>query len=172
MNNMSIKLEAYDLSKISILTVDDNPFMRLVLRNVMSSFGVAKCWEAKGAADGIRALEVIFPDIIFCEWDMAPVDGLEFVKIIRTDRTSPHRFTPIVMLGGYVDHGNVCFARDAGIHEYLIKPYSASSLYKRVVSIIENPRVFIQGAGYLGPDRRRNASKSFTGEDRRKNNIT
>ena len=86
---------------------------------------------------------------------MEPLDGLDFVRLVRTAKDSPNPYVPIIMLSGYTEYRRVTEARDAGINEFLAKPISARALYLRFASIIDNPRPFIRTKSYFGPDRRR-----------------
>lgn len=71
------------------------------------------------------------------------------------------------MLTGHTEANNVIEARDAGITEFLAKPISVTSLYKRICSIIEHPRTFIHCETFDGPDRRRREGDNFHGDERR-----
>ena len=57
-------------------------------------------------------------------------------------------------------------ARDAGVTEFLIKPFSMNDLKTRIVAILKHPRTFIEVSDYFGPDRRR-ADREFYGDDQR-----
>jgi DNA-binding response OmpR family regulator len=72
------------------------------------------------------------------------------------------------MLTGHTEKARVTAARDAGITEFLAKPISAKALYQRIANVVANPRPFIKTKTYFGPDRRRNASSNYTGQERRK----
>ncbi len=86
---------------------------------------------------------------------MEPLDGLDFVRLVRTAKDSANPYVPIIMLTGYTEYRRVVEARDAGVNEFLAKPISARALYQRFASIIDNPRSFIKTKNYFGPDRRR-----------------
>ena len=66
-------------------------------------------------------------------------------------------------------HGekNVIKARNAGVTEFLAKPFSAKALYGRILNIVANPRPFIKSKHYFGPDRRRTKGTNYTGPERR-----
>ena len=98
---------------------------------------------------------------------MSPLDGLDFVRLVRTGNDSPNKFVPIVMLTGHTETHRVMEARDCGVNEFLAKPNSARGLYARIRQIIDNPRPFIQTSRYFGPDRRRRQITNYQGPDRR-----
>ncbi len=88
--------------------------------------------------------------------------------MIRNRDDSPNCYVPIIMLTGHAEKTTVELARDAGVHEFLAKPVSATKLFEKIKNIIENPRVFIRTSDYFGPDRRRNQDPDFQGPERRK----
>jgi len=75
---------------------------------------------------------------------------------------------PIVMITGYSAWSRVETARDKGVTEFLIKPFTADDVAKRLASVITNPRDFIEIETFFGPDRRRRVAPNFTGPYRRK----
>jgi len=98
---------------------------------------------------------------------MAPMDGLEFSRTVRTAGNSPNPFVPIIMITGHTEKHQVEAARDAGITEFLIKPITAQSLFSRIAEVVERPRAFVRCESYFGPDRRRRNVESYTGPWRR-----
>jgi two-component system chemotaxis response regulator CheY len=161
-------MSGYNLSQLTGLVVDDSVFMQRVLEEVLRELGLGGVAIAE---DGIEAFDKFMtyrPDFVITDWDMDKVDGPAFVKRVRTDEKSSNPFVPIIMLTGYGEHSRVLEARDFGITEFMVKPISAGGIYKRIVSLIENPRPFIDsGTGYFGPCRRRLDLANFEGENRR-----
>jgi CheY-like chemotaxis protein len=161
------RLPAYVLEKLRFLVVDDDPHMREVVAAILRSFGVGRISEA---GDGTEALEVMRdepPDIVLSDWMMEPMNGLDFVRALRTAPDSPNPFVPIIMLTSHTELHRVMAARDAGITEFLAKPISATTLYGRICSVIEKPRSFVKAAEYKGPDRRRRRDPYQAGAGRR-----
>jgi DNA-binding response OmpR family regulator len=97
-------------------------------------------------------------DIVISDLIMSPIDGLLLLRWIRTAKESPDLFVPFVMLSGAAD--NVNQARELGSTEFLAKPFSAQSVYKRILEVIDYPRQFVTTTHYFGPDRRRRESGS------------
>jgi DNA-binding response OmpR family regulator len=95
---------------------------------------------------------------------MAPMDGLELTRLIRTSEDSPDPFVPIIMLSGHVDRMRA--ARDAGVSEFMMKPVSVRTFLACLGAVVERPRPFVRANGYFGPDRRRMLTP-FSGPDRR-----
>ncbi|MEE8393358.1 MAG: response regulator [Rhodospirillales bacterium] len=163
--------KAYNLEKLNFLVVDDNKHMRVLVRTILNTLGVRNVTEADDGAGAFKELQHFHADIVICDWNMDPFDGLDFTRMVRTASDSPNPFVPIIMLTGHTETHRVMEARDAGIHEYIAKPISPKSLYSRIRAIIERPREFVRvkGAlGYFGPDRRRHRAHGYLGADRRK----
>lgn len=160
----------YNLTRLNFLIVDDNKHMRALVKSILHALGVKNVVEAVDGADAFKELRHFPADVIICDWNMQPLDGLDFVRMVRTGSDSPNPFVPIIMLTGHTEMNRVMEARDCGVHEFLAKPISAKQLYARIRSIIENPRTFVRAGLYFGPDRRRRENPHYNGKERRKEN--
>ncbi len=158
----------YNLTRLNFLIVDDNKHMRALVKSILHALGVKSVLEAGDGADAFKELRHFPADVIVCDWSMSPLDGLDFVRMVRTGSDSPNPFVPIIMLTGHTEMHRVLEARDSGVHEFLAKPVSATKLYSRIRRIIENPRPFVRAGLYFGPDRRRQESLAYNGPERRK----
>lgn len=161
----------YSLERLNFLIVDDNKHMRALVKTILHALGVKNTLEATDGADAFKELRHFPADVIICDWNMSPLDGMDFVRLVRTGKDSPNPFVPIIMLTGHTEMYRVVEARDAGVNEFLAKPISAKALYARIRSIIERPREFIRTASYFGPDRRRRQNPNYNGPERRKDSI-
>jgi DNA-binding response OmpR family regulator len=74
---------------------------------------------------------------------------------------------PIIMMTGYSAQPRVIDARDQGVTEFLVKPFSASDLAKRIAYVINRPRDFVDSKKFFGPSRRRKRDE-YSGPERRK----
>ena len=162
------ELTAYDLSELNVLIVDDNPHMRYLVRQLLGAFGVRNKQEAEDGATALKCLYSFQADFVICDWNMSPLDGLDFTRMVRTSEDTQNPFLPIIMLTGHTELHRVEEARDAGVDEFLSKPISATALYSRIVSVIEKRRPFVRSNTFLGPDRRRRRKlSSYKGPERR-----
>lgn len=159
---------AYDLKNLNILLVEDDPSMRLLLRDMLNAFGVDKIVPVSDGTKAFAELRQFPADIIITDWVMEPLDGIDFTRMVRTAPDSPNPFVPIIMLTSQGAYDRVQEARDTGVTEFLIKPVTANALYSRIGNVIQKPRQFVRVSEYFGPDRRR-TMKNFRGEDRREN---
>lgn len=150
---------------VSILVVDDNTFMRNLIVSTVRMLGISNVVAKSSATAAIEALRESRRnphgagfgtiDIVLSDFVMEEVDGALFLRWIRTSKQAPDRFVPFVMVSGAADQQIVEAARDAGVSEFLAKPFSAKSLGDRILEVIKNPRQYVLAPGYFGPDRRR-----------------
>ncbi len=153
----------WDLSRLRVVVIDDNQFSRELASLCLSALGIKEIYAADGAKSGMEAMRSNAPDIVLVDWVMEPVDGIGFVKAIRGNKGNPFRFLPIMIVSAYSEQWRVEQARDSGANEFVVKPFSAYSLYTKIRGIIESPRPFVDVAdGYFGPDRRRKSSPVAT----------
>ena len=139
-------------------------------QSILTALGVQKVVDASDGADTFKELRHFPADIIICDWNMEPLDGIDFIKMVRTASDSPNPFVPTIMLTVHTEMNRVVETRDAVVHEFFAKPISAKALYSRIRSIIDRPRPFIRVGQYFGPDRRRRDNPGYRGAERRKIN--
>lgn len=156
-----------NLAHLAVLVVDDNRHMLVLVKTILHALGIKNVRLANDPAEGFDELKQFAADIIVTDWNMQPLDGLDFVRLIRRAGDSANPEVPIIMLTGHTEMRLVMEARNAGVNEVLAKPVSIEALYNRILAIRERPRAFIRAAGYVGPDRRRQ-QRPFAGPERRK----
>jgi two-component system, chemotaxis family, chemotaxis protein CheY len=154
---------SYNFERIRILVIDDNQPMLDICKNILLTFGVGEILTAENGRDGFRLFCQENPDIVMADWMMNPTDGIDLTHTIRTSTLSPNHYVPIILMTGFSEKNRVFQARDAGVTEFLVKPFMARDLYKRISQIIERPRQFIKSDEFFGPDRRRKIDPYFTG---------
>lgn len=158
------------LENIRVLIVDPNAFMRSVIQDALQVFGGRHFAQAGDGADAFRRMQSYVPDIILTEWMMAPLDGLELTRLVRTGKDSPNPYVPIIMVTAHAEGRHVLVARDAGINGFVAKPVSPKNLLRHIIEITEYPRPFISTTGYFGPDRRRRSAE-YVGLERRRSSA-
>lgn len=158
------------LSNVNVLLVDADERMVSLLRKVLTSLGFGAIYTAKNGHDAVQQLHAKSIDLVITDWDMRPVNGIEFTQFIRCNRLSPNRQIPIIMLTGKAKREHVEEARDQGVTEFLVKPFTVRALCDRILLVIETPRSFILNSTYTGPDRRRRQLSLQGKADRRQEN--
>ena len=158
---------AFKFGTLSVLVVEDVTPMKRLICSVLETLGVGHVMSATNGEQGFDIFRKNNPDIVISDWAMKPMDGIEFTKLIRKDAMSPNRLTPVILITGYSAEMRVKKARDAGVTEFLVKPFSAHDIATRISHVINNPRDFIDYSDYFGPDRRRQAGPGYAGPFRR-----
>ena len=158
-------LQKLNWARLTVMIVDDDRFVRTLMESALRAFGIGEVVAESDGATAIKRLKLskVDPhkagiheiDLILSDYRMPSVDGNLFLHWIRTGDQVPDRFVPFIMISGAADREVVEEARDAGVTEFLAKPFSANSLAERFLQVVNKPRPFILARGFFGPDRRR-----------------
>jgi DNA-binding response OmpR family regulator len=143
------------MQSLTVLIVDDNQYMRKVVRNILVNIGVKNIHEAADGIAGLEAIRMFAPDLVILDWEMPLLNGAELVRIVRSPDVFPLPHVPIIMLSAHGERWRVVEASRIGVNEYLVKPVSAKSLFDRMVSILVKPRPIVRVGDYYGPEPRR-----------------
>ena len=159
-----------DISKLGLmaLVVDDDAGMRTLVRRLLQRMKVG----SKECGDGREALGMLETtkfDFALCDLNMKILDGIGFVTSVRNLPDMRLQVLPVIMITGNASRIAVNSARDAGINEVLVKPFTEGGLQARIKEVILRPRPFVFGPTYYGPCRRRRTDERYRGPERRKN---
>ena len=161
------KFMAFEFSKLKVLVVEDVAPMRQLFIAVLRNLGIKSIEEAQNGDEAFEKFSKNNHDIILSDWMMTPGDGLELTHKVRRSAESPNKMAPIILITGYSAWSRVETARDSGVTEFLIKPFTAHDIAKRLAYVITNPRDFVETTNFFGPDRRRRVDPSYKGDLRR-----
>lgn len=167
LNFFGVIVMTYQFKNARILIVDDMPPMLTLTSSILRIFGFENVETATDADEAFTTFCKFDPDLVITDWQMEPYDGLELVRKMRTSQMSPNRFVPVIMMTGYSHRIRVEASRDAGVTEFLVKPFKAKDLYARIEQLIEKPRQFVEAEEFFGPDRRRRKAADYKGPRRR-----
>ena len=148
---ITLKQAEFRIQQLHVLVVDDNAFMRTIVRGLLSKIGVKTVSEA---GDGVAALDKIretSPDVVILDWEMPLLNGPDLVRIVRSPGTFPTPDLPIIMLSAYGEQWRILESVKLGVNEFLCKPVSAKALYERLLSILLKPRASVRRGDYYGP---------------------
>src|ERR1044071_5191819 len=148
----------FRIQQLSVLVVDDNAFMRKMVRSLLHNIGVKKVYEAADGIAGLEQIRAVAPDVVILDWEMPLLNGPELVRIVRSPGVFPMPDIPIIMLTAHGERWRVAEAAKLGVNEFLCKPVSAKALLDRLLSILLKPRESIQLGKYNGPVPRHPAS--------------
>lgn len=155
------------LDQLKILLVDDNQHMRVLLIELLRAVGINKVHEAADGAEGLQMMRSHPVDIVMTDLAMEPLDGIDFVRLIRNSSDSPNQMIPVIMITGHLTMRRIQEARDAGVNEFVAKPITARNVLERLQLIVDHPRPFVRTDDYFGPDRRRRNDPNYAGPWRR-----
>lgn len=162
-------MKAIDLSRHHVFIIDNNRDMLVLLRIMLRDMG---CQAVEDASDGLKAYDLLkdgyTPHLIITDWMMPIITGIELVYAIRSPNELG-RSTPIVMMSEFQDDAHEAEARDAGVDEFLGKPFSNQDMTRCIAAVTHFRRPFIRAPRYNGPDRRRRVMEDYPGPERRKN---
>lgn len=132
-----------DFKKLSVLVVDDEPFMRSLIKRLLVELEITKAWEAADGDEALRKVKEVEGalDLIICDLEMPKMDGIEFVKRLRELTGFPNASIPVLIVTGHSEVESVKEAVEAGIHGYLVKPVSKAALEKRIVAAMTSPLI-------------------------------
>ena len=114
------------------MVVDDSPVIRKVARRILESMG----YVVTEAVDGIDALEKCsqnMPDAVLVDWDMPRMDGVEFIRELRTRHESDG--VKILFCISEVIVTEIMKAKRAGCHGYILKPFTKQILENGLAEI-------------------------------------
>jgi len=156
----------HDFSRYDVFVVSADQQARPLIAALLRAGGFEKILVCADGKDALEYLEHKHADIMIVDWESGSIGGLELVRRLRNETRSPDPSVQIIMITAFTERQNIEAARDAGVSELLAKPVSNEALFKRIVSVVANPRPFIRVGDYFGPDRRRKIS-DFLGDERR-----
>ena len=118
-----------------ILIVDDAAFMRKVIRDTLTKNGFTALHEAVDGKDAVEKYFELQPDLVLMDITMPNMDGLEALKAIRAKDNKAN----VVMCSAMGQEAMVVEAVQAGIKDFIVKPFKEDRLMKTVNSILGNP---------------------------------
>lgn len=118
--------------QLKTLIVDDHKTMLRIIRNLLNQIGITDIEEANDGKEALQKLVSQRYDLILSDWNMMPMTGLEFLQYVRRDQTYGHKNVPFVMITAETKVENVMEAKNAGVDNYIIKPFNAETLEVKI----------------------------------------
>lgn len=138
-------------SQVAVLVVDDDAYLRKIVRSLLIGFGVQRVYEAGDGAQGLEVMQQFKPDVLLVDWEMPMLNGAEMIRLVRNPETSPQATVPIILMTAHTERHRIEQAMQMGVNEMLVKPFSAKSLLQRLDLVVNHPRPFMQVGNYFGP---------------------
>ena len=118
---------------MTILAVDDFSTMRRIIKTLLKQIGYANVVEADDGSTALEVLKNTKVDFIISDWNMPKMTGLEFLKAVRADERFRH--IPFLMVTAEAEKANIVAAVQAGVSNYVVKPFTADVLQQKIDKI-------------------------------------
>lgn len=115
---------------MKILIVDDFSTMRRIIRNILKQIGYSDIHDAEDGTQAITKLKSDRFDFVISDWNMPNMSGLDLLKAIRTD--ADLKDTKFLMVTAEAMQENVIAAVQAGVNNYIVKPFTAETMKERI----------------------------------------
>ncbi len=125
--------------KVSVLVIEDMTSVRKLIRNMLVQLGIRAVFEAAEGKQGMDMTLQACPTIVLCDVHMAPVDGLQYLKLLRGHSTRSIAVTPVIMLTSDSSRSTVVMAKEHRANGYLVKPVSLGDLKARIDAVLKGP---------------------------------
>lgn len=120
-------------SAISTIIVDDQLTMRALIRNSLTQIGITDVREAVDGEDGLRTVVSRPAHLVISDFNMPKLDGLGLLRAIRS--YEPVKNSAFIMLTGRADIDLVARARQFGVNNYLVKPFTTATLKEKIENV-------------------------------------
>ena len=120
---------------MKILVVDDMSTMRRIVKNIMQQLGFANVEEAEHGQDALDKLRAESFGFVISDWNMPVMTGIELLRAIRAD--DKLKAIPVLMVTAEGQKGNIVEAIQAGVSNYIVKPFTAEVLQEKMNKIFK-----------------------------------
>ena len=148
------------------LIIEENKDTAKMIKDLVVSLGISPVQIATNISQAQEAILTQELSIIITETEVQGRSGLELVNWLRK-MNNQNKTVAVIALTGNATRNLVSLARDTGVTEFVIKPFTKATLTSAIVNTIKSPRNFIITRQYTGPDRRRQTALPPDGEEKR-----
>ena len=119
---------------MKVLIVDDYRTMLRILRNLLRQLDFRNVEEATDGTEAIQKLKEGGFGLIISDWNMEPMTGIQLLRLVRSD--DKLKQTPFIMVTAESKPENVVAAKQAGVSNYIVKPFNAETLRGKMASVL------------------------------------
>lgn len=123
-------------TNMNVLIVDDNKTMLRIIRNLLKQIEFENVQEASDGKEAQEKLQAGNFGLVISDWNMEPMTGLELLQHVRSDPKL--KATPFIMITAESKPANVIAAKEAGVSNYIIKPFNAETLRGKIHKVLGN----------------------------------
>ena len=121
---------------MNVLIVDDYKTMLRIVRNLLKQLGFNNVDEATDGSMALQMLRVGSYGLVISDWNMEPMTGLQLLREVRADSNAKLKDIPFIMVTAESKTENVVAAKQAGVSNYIVKPFNAETLKGKMVSVL------------------------------------
>jgi two-component system chemotaxis response regulator CheY len=122
--------------EMAILIVDDYKTMLRIIRNLLKQLGFENVDEAVDGSSALKSLRDKDYGLVISDWNMEPMTGLQLLREVRADGKLKH--IPFIMVTAESKTENVIAAKEAGVTNYIVKPFNAETLREKIEKVLGN----------------------------------
>jgi two-component system chemotaxis response regulator CheY len=126
-------------NRMNALIVEDQAFIRTVVSRILKQLEFNQVFEADEGTGGLSLALERKPDVIICDIEMAPMDGLTFLQQLRQKEELGRR-TPVIFLTNHAQKDMVLKARDLGVNAFIAKPVTVVGLREKLAVLLSSKR--------------------------------
>ena len=119
---------------MKVLIVDDYKTMLRILRNLLTQLKFTDIDEASDGAEALGKLDEEKFGLVISDWNMEPMTGIQLLREVRASAELKH--IPFIMITAESKSENVIAAKEAGVSNYIVKPFNAETLKSKMVSVL------------------------------------
>jgi two-component system chemotaxis response regulator CheY len=123
-----------DLS-IKILVVDDMVTMRRIVKNILKQLGFGNIDEAENGQEALQKLRADTFGFVVSDWNMPVMTGIDMLRAIRADEKL--KAIPVLMVTAEAQQSNLIEAVQAGVSNYIVKPFTAETMQEKIAKIFK-----------------------------------
>ena len=123
-------------TSLKVLVVDDMSTMRRIIKNVLKQIGFTDLVEAENGQDALNKLKAGDIGFIVSDWNMPVMQGIDLLRAVRADADLKH--LPFLMVTAEAQKDNIIEAVQAGVSNYVVKPFTAEALQAKLEKIFAN----------------------------------
>jgi len=120
--------------EMNVLLVDDYTPYRRTLRCVLQQIGFRSIDDAEDAESALAKMRDRSYGLVISDWKMEPLSGLDFLKQVRANEKL--KDTPFLMVTAAGTAEEVAMAKEAGVSNYIVKPFNLATLRKKIYSVL------------------------------------
>lgn len=117
-----------------ILIVDDYKTMLRIIENLLKQLGFKNVAQATDGSMALKMLREATFGLVISDWNMEPMTGLQLLKEVRAD--AKLKTVPFIMVTAESKVENVAAAKEAGVNNYIVKPFNAETLKQKISSVL------------------------------------